>query len=60
MLLCSLCSVWMEVLGLMLMLVFPTLSSQPPVQLAVNVIVFPVFCVDGSVGEEVSVGTPNA
>ena len=32
----------------------------PPVQLAVNVIVFPTFCVDGSVGVDVNVGVPRA
>ena len=31
----------------------------PPDQLAVNVIVFPTFCVDGRVGFEVKVGVPE-
>ena len=32
----------------------------PPVHDDVNVIVFPTFCVDGSVGVDVNVGVPNA
>ena len=32
----------------------------PPDQLAVKVIVLPVFCVDGSVGVDVNVGVPRA
>ena len=32
----------------------------PPVHDDVNVIVFPTFCVDGSDGEEVSVGVASA
>ena len=35
-------------------------GEVPPLHEASKVMVFPTFCVDGSVGEDVSVGIPRA